>query len=1165
MKKMNRVCAVLVILFLFVQIFPMYVFALGDSMRNFEGIHTISPFSSYDMGRAGSIQVNQRNQELIIRREDISLSGCSLPVEIVYHYSSYASGKNKWHFQYNMHLKRTVDGNIELTRDDGTKAVYQKCNALVEGKEKWIVAEEFGLFDYILSTVNSLDFSEYTLYSIQNDIYSFDANGRLAKIRNKTCNESIRVEYNEDGQISKIVDGAGRSYKLYYGIQGLVRELRIMDIDNELIRAETTEGLLVDYIVKYDYDSQGHLCHIIYPDGERVEYGYTLDDLTTVKNVDDKTVIIEYNKSAVHKVYQLAKGKNKLLLEINPTDEGIVLNDQYNTAVTKSFTDLEPKIREEAGQNYLQSIKKSDIQYAFEKACAVKKGAGLTDIIIRQDSETPELTALKSSEIQYSCMSEIDLLSSMTDAFDKTINLKYDAAGNIVKMSSAHSESALPIQNAYIYNHDVLQKILRNDIVYDFLYDEWGNSAGFQIQGEPFVSYSYKDGKSMLCEKEKYGNGQQVFYFYDSLNRLTGVSVDDSESLKFEYIYNDSNITMINHDKGIIKKYSADGIQLIDETNRQILMDATLNGEALQIRINDMESSLNISCGTDLNEENIETLYNYQNGDLRATISAINGYFDLVKNTNIMFSNGECMKTAIQYDDKQNSVAKLFKTFKTQYRSENYIEENTWEYTYDGNGRITDIVYNGNPYTHYAYDEVGQLIQTEDNVLNQITKYQYDIGGNVLHREYTSLKGTIISETDYAYDTSWKDKLTAYNGKDIIYDEIGNPLSYDGRNFIWGSGRNLQSYEDDRYIVQYDYDELNYRQTKTIYDKSTKQPMYRYRYFWGAGFIIAYTVTDFTGEQPKTDVITYQYDDSMNVYAFVVNNQDVYIYEKNALGDIVGIYHDGRKIEEYHYDEYGTVYTLKSNADVDKYNLLYYRGYVYDNESELYYLQSRYYVPAWGRFLNADMFADTGTGLMGTNMFLYCNNDPMNKIDPTGYWGKDIHKKLTVDSLKDSVPASLTLSSIANANALTDTVYSPLITISPACQGRHFNRQICVSEAEGDDTRGYYGGQHMANAVQAYKEKNFSVANRELGYCLHCVQDVSAHGNIGVDNPNYASHTADMNVDKPEYDWKDDNDRGRSSVLFCVYKTNKSYGKRYEEAKNLTGWSLIIFLTYINK
>lgn len=63
---------------------------------------------------------------------------------------------------------------------------------------------------------------------------------------------------------------------------------------------------------------------------------------------------------------------------------------------------------------------------------------------------------------------------------------------------------------------------------------------------------------------------------------------------------------------------------------------------------------------------------------------------------------------------------------------------------------------------------------------------------------------------------------------------------------------------------------------------------------------------------------------------------------------------------------------------------MYDRSYVYDTETDLYYLQSRYYDPEMGRFISADTYASTGQGVLGNNMFAYCNNNPVMASDPTG-------------------------------------------------------------------------------------------------------------------------------------------------------------------------------------
>ncbi len=88
-------------------------------------------------------------------------------------------------------------------------------------------------------------------------------------------------------------------------------------------------------------------------------------------------------------------------------------------------------------------------------------------------------------------------------------------------------------------------------------------------------------------------------------------------------------------------------------------------------------------------------------------------------------------------------------------------------------------------------------------------------------------------------------------------------------------------------------------------------------------------------------------------------------------------------IVEFTYDAWGNILTqYGSLADINPFR---YRGYYYDNESWFYYLQSRYYDPSIGRFINADAFASTSQGLLGNNMFAYCNNNPIYFVDPFGY------------------------------------------------------------------------------------------------------------------------------------------------------------------------------------
>ena len=108
-----------------------------------------------------------------------------------------------------------------------------------------------------------------------------------------------------------------------------------------------------------------------------------------------------------------------------------------------------------------------------------------------------------------------------------------------------------------------------------------------------------------------------------------------------------------------------------------------------------------------------------------------------------------------------------------------------------------------------------------------------------------------------------------------------------------------------------------------------------------------------------------------------------YYYILNLQGDVIYLVNtSGAAVASYTYDPYGSI--LTSAGSLASVNPLRYRGYYYDAETGFYYLQSRYYDPALGRFINADSYASTGQGFLGYNMFAYCNNNPTHYSDESG-------------------------------------------------------------------------------------------------------------------------------------------------------------------------------------
>ena len=130
------------------------------------------------------------------------------------------------------------------------------------------------------------------------------------------------------------------------------------------------------------------------------------------------------------------------------------------------------------------------------------------------------------------------------------------------------------------------------------------------------------------------------------------------------------------------------------------------------------------------------------------------------------------------------------------------------------------------------------------------------------------------------------------------------------------------------------------------------------------------------------------YDESGNPCAFSYKASSnatpvMYYYLTNLQGDIVGILDSsGTTVATYTYNAWGKL--LSSTGDLASINPLRYRGYYYDAETGLYYVSSRYYDPEIGRWINAD--SQLSTSINGSNLFSYCFNNPINRVDRTGHW-----------------------------------------------------------------------------------------------------------------------------------------------------------------------------------
>ena len=295
-------------------------------------------------------------------------------------------------------------------------------------------------------------------------------------------------------------------------------------------------------------------------------------------------------------------------------------------------------------------------------------------------------------------------------------------------------------------------------------------------------------------------------------------------------------------------------------------------------------------------------------------------------------------------------------------------------YGYDDNGNIASATLNGK-WTGYTYDALGQLIQVNDHSdtrsgENGTTwKYTYDLGGNILKKERFAYNDTTnpLETVTYTYgDANWRDKLTAVNGNAIAYDAIGNPLSDGTWTYTWQNGRQLQKMQKSGVTAEFVYNADGLRVQKTVNGVATKYTLH--------GKNVVHMTSG-------TDELHFFYD-AQNRPAVVVYNGTAYAYVKSLQGDVVAILDEnGNAVVSYGYDAWGAPLwcTGELAETLGKVQPFRYRGYVFDEETGLYYLRSRYYNPRWGRFVNAD------GAIIQKNLFAYCSNGPIVGYDPSGF------------------------------------------------------------------------------------------------------------------------------------------------------------------------------------
>lgn len=885
--------------------------------------------------------------------------------------------------------------------------------------------------------------------------------------------DAVSYEYDSVGNLAKMVnvDLCGYTFAYTSGTRKLwlAMAMAAMNTDDEAVGSVTTVAHPTDNQTvitqgttqqRYTFDGCGRVtnCELLMATSETaaqdegadafqtvygftLTYGYVEDESGVVSNtvVDVQTYDDEGAIEATCEEESEEETEEETSTEETETDNYSYTTDDYGNILTETYT---------VG-NLSQTT-----TYTYSE-----DGNYLT-------SQTDE----NGNTVQYEYDLASGLLQLLTDANGNETEYTYNALRELqaVHMDVSGLTNGSGMDASYTYTQGRLTSLTYGAFEYVFSYDIWGNILSVTMNGKNLVTYDYgDDAYKGQVSTMTYGNGQKVYYFYDSLGQISTVGYTNQVK-RFAYQYNsDGSLAKIRDlVMGYVTVYTETGFELQLSSGTVVYSYAsdeegnlteTINALTFRYSFDSDSNTTTVTDGNGTSLLSVSSAYDALNRLYNKTITS--GYVKLSK--------------GYTYKSSSNGTGSLVSSYSTNYLVGDRQTSFSFRYTYDCNGNITGITQteqSGTVYTitdpepgydvevmslaegetatsatyrtYYSYDEAGQLVEAIDGLTGITYRYSYDNSGN------------IMSMNAYEYDDSGNEVLVA--SKTFTYtngilsgytdgstsvrcnsDTAGNLTStYGGTHtkvLTWGEGRNLMGVrKSTSNYSEYTYNVDGLRTQKIVVENGVSTTT---QYIWGNNGLAAIITGD------TTVVLIYDNDgeavgffvEETEEYTPAIPNavtQKVYTYVKNLQGDVLRILDEnGNTVVSYTYDPWG-VPTVTGDADLAALNPCSYRGYDYDEETGFYYLRSRCYDPTIGRFINADepVFATFAINGVGSNLFAYCSNSPISFNDPSGF---AVETALDVASVLWSLIDLIGKPSWANLGFLLWDIASALVPFLP--------------------------------------------------------------------------------------------------------------------------------------
>jgi len=597
-------------------------------------------------------------------------------------------------------------------------------------------------------------------------------------------------------------------------------------------------------------------------------------------------------------------------------------------------------------------------------------------------------------------------ISVKTDGNGNTTEYEYDQFNRLIKILNAKGE-----ETTYIYdlNGNMLTQMdgVGNTIIFEYnainkpakRIDAGGRkgSAGKYTYDETKTeSYTYYSNGSMATKKDR--NGNTTIYKYDIHSRLLTEAIGTE---KISYTYDDNNNQLSASDS------TGTTTRTYDELNR--VTTKSVPGMGSNTYLYDITDGVDEGCYAETTTDpkgNITTK-EYDKAGRLITVKGGNSqpvvyeYYDNGSRKNIVYPNG----AREEYEYFKNNLLKTL----TNKKIDGTVLE-SYTYTYDGAHNQTSKT-DGKGTTSYTYDKLNRLEKVTEPS-GKTTEYTFDAAGNRESEIVT--EGAKTTTTEYIYnlqnrllstlkaDTDGKKEKTLYT-----YDSNGNmtkkatestreidPVNPPTAKFwmyIGGqAGDNPNIPQNIKTgTATYEYDVWN-QLIKSVTADGTTTSKYNgdglrveknengkiTKFLYEGDKVVL--ETDGKGKQTARNI------EGLNALSRTAGGSTVY-YMYNGHADVTALLDSitGAVTATYYYDAFGNI--LEKTGDAD--NTITYAGYQYDDDTGLYYLNSRYYDPQTARFMTEDdpQYSNINDPLT-LNLYTYCHNEPLMYSDPSGHW-----------------------------------------------------------------------------------------------------------------------------------------------------------------------------------